>query len=468
MAETVAEAIKPEFQGKEPFPTWRIVVWSLGTVGSTIIGSLAGLMTYFYVPPETSQSDFPQFLSNGTILGITIIGLIGYIGTILGILIAPFVANWSDRSKARVGRRKIFMLVSFLPVGLFTYLMFVPPVDHVSSINAVWLLAIIVFLNIFRALYGVSGALIPEFSSNSNILMKFNTYSSIGWVIGYIIGSQAIYLIKDALINTGMSPVEAFRVTVGGLVAISSILAALQVWVVDERRYGSGKSSQIHLIKSLKMAFSNKTFVLYTLTNQVYYWADGFFQSGLVYFVTIIFGYSDSMLIAFGAIIMGLAFVIYPFVGTMAKKTGKKNLYMLALVAMTVITFLLGFADKLPFPVKIVSWILVAMIAVPGAITGIIPGAINNEIIREDTLRTGEAKEASFGAAAGLLTAIPSGFVNLVLPSLLLLGRSAANPTGVRTVATVSALCNLGALLMLYFLFDEKKLLASLKQHGYE
>jgi hypothetical protein len=118
--------------------------------------------------------------------------------------------------------------------------------------------------------------------------------------------------------------------------------------------------------------------------------------------------------------------------------------------------------------VKITSWILVAMIAVPGAITGIIPGAINNEIVREDTLRTGEAKEASFGAASGLLTAIPSGFVSLVMPSLLLLGRSVENPTGVRTVATVSALCNLGALLMLYFLFDEKKLLASLKKHGYE
>jgi GPH family glycoside/pentoside/hexuronide:cation symporter len=468
MTDSAAEVIKPEFQGKEPFPTWRIVVWSLGTVGSTIIGSLAGLMTYFYVPPQTTQSDFPQFLSNGTILGITIIGLIGYIGVILGILITPFIANWSDRSKSRMGRRKAFMLVSFLPIGLFTYLMFVPPVDHVSSANAVWLLAIVVFLNLFRALYNVSGALVPEFSSNSNILMKFNTFSSIGWVIGFIIGSQAVYMIKDALINTGMSPVEAFRITVGGLVAISSILAALQVWVVDEKRYGSGKSSQIHLLKSLKMAFSNKTFVLYTLTNQVYYWADGFFQTGLVYFVTIIFGYSDSMMIAFGAIIMGLAFVIYPFVGTVAKKTGKKKLYMFALVAMTVITFLLGFADKLPFPVKITSWILVAMIAVPGAITGIIPGAINNEIVREDTLRTGEAKEASFGAASGLLTAIPSGFVSLVMPSLLLLGRSAENPTGVRTVATVSALCNLGALLMLYFLFDEKKLLASLKKHGYE
>ncbi|HCS38389.1 MAG TPA: hypothetical protein DIW44_02245 [Anaerolineaceae bacterium] len=453
---------------QEPFPTWRIVLWALGGVGSTIIGSLVGLMTYFYMPPQISQSSFPQYLSNETILGITILGLIGYVGGILVVLINPFISQWSDRSKNRIGRRKIFMLISFLPISILCYLVFSPPVDHISSANAVWLFSIIVILNIFRSLYGVSGAIVPEFSSNSNILMKFNTYNSIGWVFGFIIGSQAIYLIKDAFINLGMSPVDAFRLTVGGLIIFSTILVALQIWVVDERRYGSGKTSQVNLLTALKMTLSNKIFVLYTLANQVYFWGDGFFQAGLVYFVTIIFGYSDSMMIAFGGTILGLSFIIYPFVSTMAKKTGKKNLLMIALLIMSVVMIALGFADKLPFPVKITSWVLVAIIALPGAITGIIPGAISNEIVREDCLRTGEAKEANFGAAAGLITAIPSGFVGLVMPSILLLGRSTENPAGVRLLAVISAICMVAALLMLYFLYDEKKILASLKKFGYE
>jgi len=112
--------------------------------------------------------------------------------------------------------------------------------------------------------------------------------------------------------------------------------------------------------------------------------------------------------------------------------------------------------------------VLVALIAIPGAITGIIPGAINNEIVREDCLRTAEPKEASFGAAAGLITAIPSGFVSLILPSILLLGRSVEHPTGVRWVAITSSVCNIAALLLLYFLYDEKKTLRSLKAFGYE
>jgi Na+/melibiose symporter-like transporter len=468
MDDTSANAAAPGNPVKESFPTWRIVIWALGTVGSTIIGSLAGLMTYFYIPPQTSQSYFPQYLSNATILGITILGLISYVGGILLVIINPFISSWSDRSRWRLGRRKVFMLLSFLPISILSYLVFAPPLDHVSAVNAIWLFSIVVLLNVFRALYGVSGALVPEFSSSSRILMQFNTYSSIGWVFGFIIGSQAVFMIKDALMSSGMSAVDAFRITVGGLIGISTLLVALQVWVVDERRYGTGRSSQVNLWMALKMTFSNRTFVLYTLTNQVYAWGDGLFQNGLVYFVTIIFGYSDSMMVAFGGTILGLSFIIYPFVSTMAKWTGKKNLYMIALVGMAVIMLVLGFADKLPFPLGVTSWVLVALIALPGAITGIIPGAINNEIVREDCLRTGEAKEASFGAAAGLITVIPSGFVNLIMPSILLLGRSADNPTGVRLVAVISAVCMLAALLLLYFLYDEKKILASLKKFGYE
>jgi glycoside/pentoside/hexuronide:cation symporter, GPH family len=455
-------------QGIEPFPTWRIVVWALGSVGSTIIGSLAGLMTYFYVPPQTTQTDFPQYLSNQTILGITLLGFISYTGGILVVVINPFISNWSDRSRSRLGRRKVFMLVSFLPISLLSYLVFAPPVDQVSPVNATWLLTIVVLLNVFRSLYGVSGALVPEFSSSNRILMQFNTYSSIGWVFGYIIGSQGIFLLKNALIQAGMSPVEAFRITVGSMIAISTILVSMQVWVVDEHRYGNGKTSHVKVWTALKMTFSNRTFVLYTLTNQVYFWGDGLFQAGLVYFVTIIFGYPDSMLVAYGGTILALSFIIYPFVSTMARWTGKKNLYMIALLMMAIIMLVLGFADRFPLPVSITSWVLVALIALPGAITGIIPGAINNEIIREDCLRTGEAKEASFGAAAGLITAIPAGFVNLIMPSILLLGRSTENPAGVRWVAGISALCMVAAFLLLYFLYDERKIQRSLKTFGYE
>lgn len=453
---------------KEEFPLWRIILWSLGGVGSTIIGSLTGLMTYFYVPPETSQAAFPQYLSNKTILGFTLVGLIGYLGGLIAVAYNPFVSSRSDRSKSRIGRRKIFMLVSFLPISILSYFMFAPPVDHVSSVNAFWLFAVIILLNIFRATYGVSGALVPEFGSTNKIIMRFSTFNAIGWVLGYIIGSQLIFMIKDALVSTGLSPVQAFRLTVGGLIFISTIFLLLQILVVDEKRYGTGKSSTFALWPALKMTFQNRTFMLYTLTNQVYNWGDGFFQTGLLYFVTIIFGLNERMLFPFGAALLGIAFVIYPLVPAVAKRTGNKMLYEISLGIMFVLMLMFAWADKIPVSAQILPWILVTILAIPSAITGIIPGAITNEIIREDCLRSGIAKEASFNAASGLITAIPGGFVGLIMPSLLLLGKSVQNPLGVRIVAMVSAGCMLLAFIMLKLFYNEKRLTASLKEHGYE
>jgi Na+/melibiose symporter-like transporter len=201
---------------KEPFPTWRIVVYSLGGIGSSLIGSLAGLLTYFYVPPETTQAAFPVFISTQTILGLTLVGVIGYLGNLLSVLLGPVVASWSDRSRSRIGRRKIFMLVSFVPVSVFSYLLFQPPVPGISPLNAGWLLAVVLLLNLFRSAYNVNGALVPELGTSSKIIMRFSTYSAIGWLAGYVVGSQGIFVIKDALMDSGLSAVDAFRLTVGG------------------------------------------------------------------------------------------------------------------------------------------------------------------------------------------------------------------------------------------------------------
>jgi len=453
---------------QEAIPTWKIVVFSLGGIGNAIIGSLMGLLTYFYVPPETAQAAFPAFITTKTFLGLTFVGLSGFIGNLLFLLLGPLVANWSDRSRSRMGRRKAFMLVAFLPLAAFTYLLFAPPVAGVSAANAAWLIAVIVFLNISRALYNVSGALVPEFGVNSGIIMKFGTYGAITWLVGYVMGSQLIFLVKDLLMRGGMSPVDAFRLTVGALIALSTVLLALQVFVVDEKRYGSGKASAIALLPALKKALGNRNFVLFTLIQQVYFWGDGFFQGGLVYFVTVLFGLPESMMLAFGGTIVLLSLVLYPIVGSVASKVGKKKLFLAALAVMTVVMVLFAFAGIIPLPRIVLAWIIVALTAAPSAVTGIIPGAMTNEIVREDCLRTGQPNEASFGAAAGILTAIPSGFVGLVMPSILLLGKGAANPAGIRLVALAGAACMALAFVALAAFYREKKLLASLASYGYE
>ncbi len=450
------------------FPTWRIALMALGTVGTTIIASLTGLLTYFFVPPETSQAAFPMYLPANGPFGLTWVGVTAYVAGLLTFFAAPLISSWSDRSKSKFGRRKVFMLWSFIPVAVMSYLLFSPPVNGVSELNVVYLFGVVILLNIFRTMYNVSGALVPELGTTSKIIMTFGTFNAIGWLVGYIVGSQLVFLVKDLLMESGLSALDAFKTTVGSMIAISALLSAVQILAIDENKYGSGISSTVKLFPALKKALTNKTFVLYTLTQQAYFWGDGLFQIGLVYFVTILFGLPDSMMLVFGATMVVIALVTYPLVNYAVKFVTKKTLFTIALLMMVVIMLLFAFSQFIPLDRMTLAWIIVVLSALPNGITGIIPGAITNEIIREDSVRTGEAKEATYGAASGILTLIPAGIPALVAPSLLLLGRSVENDSGVRTLALVASACFFGGFLMLRFFYNEKKLQTSLRAHGYQ
>jgi len=430
------------------------------------MSSLVGLLTYFYLPPETSEAAFPVYLSTRTIFGVTIFGLVTYVSGLFPIIFNPIVSSLSDRSKSPLGRRRLFMIIGFLPVAVFSFLAFSPPVDGVSDANALYLFLVLIFLHLFRTVFGVSNALIPELGRTSKLMMLMNTFNSVGWIIGFIIGSEAVFVVKEALMHTGMNAVDAFRVTLGGLIAISALLNIAQILVIDEKRYCRGVSSNTPLFPALKKAITNRSFLLFVFTQQVYYWGDGFFQMGLVYFITILFGLPESMMLTFGAVLVALSLAFYPLVNMAATKVSKKKLFSFGLFVQAGVMAMIGFSSIIPISGSVLIWIIVFFSAIVSAVTGIVPGAISGEIIREDAVRTGDPKEASFNAAMGLLTAIPAGFTTLAFPSLLLLGKSTSNPAGVKLIAIVGGLCMIAAMVMLRF-YNEKKIRASLEAHGY-
>jgi GPH family glycoside/pentoside/hexuronide:cation symporter len=469
MAETQnLPAQDPGSTARPAFPLWRIVLFSVGYGGATIIGTVTGLATYFYVPPESGQANFPQYLSNDTVLGFTIFGIITFVSGLLPTILGPFVASWSDRSKSRLGRRRVFMVASFIPIAVLSYMIFTPPVDHVSAVNAWYLLAIMMLLNVFRSLSGVSGAIAPEFGTSSKIIMYFSTFGSVGWILGYLVGSQVIYVIKDAFASQGMTTLDAFHITAGLLIAIGFLISIFQFAVIDEKKYGSGMSSSIKLWPALKKAFANRQYVTYILANQVYAWGDGIFNAGLVYYVTVNYRLPEYMMTVFGAALIGISLLLYPLVNIAARKFGKKKTFLAALAIMTVCMVLFAFPDITPLDRLVVAWIIVGLVSVYSAVTGIIPGAIINEIIREDCIRTGIPSEASYNAAGGLITAIPAGLPGLIIPSMLLLGKSPENHAGVTLVALVCGACLLAAGILIAFIYKEKKLMASLREHGYQ
>ena len=106
---------------------------------------------------------------------------------------------------------------------------------------------------------------------------------------------------------------------------------------------------------------------------------------------------------------------------------------------------------------------IVLIAAVPMAILGILPNAILADIAELDGLKTGSKREGLFYAARTLMSKLGQTVAILIFTSLLLLGRDAANPLGIRLTGPASAIFSLLAILF-FLIYNEKATLEEIEK----
>jgi Na+/melibiose symporter-like transporter len=451
--------------GQVGIPRWRIGFYAAGAFGSSLLSTAVGtLLAYFYLPPDTGAGGIPLLVERGSVfLGMTVIGLASFTGGLIGLLVDPAVGMLSDRSKARIGRRRLFMLAGAPPLALLSWLVFMPPFTGSSPINAAWVFVAVILSSTFTSVYGLPWtALQPELGPTSRDRMFISTLASVGWTLGFL-ASNAVFPLKDLLQSSGASPVLAFRMVMGGFAILGCVSMLLPVIFIDERRWGSSPVPGGSALRNLGDAFRNRDFVVNSSAMAVYGIADRLMLLGFVYFVTILMKREESVVFWLLAAVLFASLALYIPVNLAVRRAGKKRILLAgfafqALALGLVSTFSLASNAGIAL---VLLGIVIASMSLVGAITTIVPSALAADIIRADTARTGVHKEASFGGAATLIGKIPASLPGLLFPSLLLLGRSRENPAGVRLTALIGFFLMFVAIAILTR-YDERRTLATL------
>lgn len=450
----------------ERLPAGKKVIYALGQLGWSLASyGVANLINYFYLPSETAGgANFPPFVFTGAILGIvTIIGLVNAGGRVFDAITDPLIAGASDRSRSRLGKRRVFMAIGAAPFAILSVLVFVPPTSGESVANAVWLAVLVPLFYLFMTIYVVPyTALISEFGHDSNERLGISTALSITWALGFAIGNQ-VYAVRDALRAT-LGPVVSFQVTLAVFGGVSLILMLLPVLFIDERRYSENRVSKEGSFAALASAFRNRDFRVFTFSDFMYWLALTFIQTGISYYVTLLIGLPESFASLLMTVLFLLSFAFYVPINLIAKRTGKKRLLSIAFVVMSigfVVVFLLG---RLPLPGGVQGYMLVVLMAFPLAVFGILPNAIIADVAEADGIETGNYKAGVFFGARNLMMKLGISVANLVFPSFLLLGRTTANPLGVRLTAVAAfVFCIAG--LGLFLLYNERRVRGVLSKH---
>ncbi len=440
-------------------PLSKQIAYAFGMMGwGIMINLISVILVYLYLPPDSSG--LPILITQATIFGIfNVIALITASGRLIDAIYDPFIAQFSDQSKNPKGRRIPIMKWAIIPSLLFCVLIFFPMDNKESSMNIVWLCAMLILFYVASTSYIIPyNALLPELAHDSASQVRLATWQSVGYVVGIGTASNAFNLTDVLQSQFGIvSRLDALQVTVIILASIGAICMLIPVLTIDERKYGAKKPHAVAMREALREALTNRNFLLFIVADFSYFISVTIITSGLLYFVTVLLQLPESIGNKLMITMVLVSFIFYPITNMLARKVGKKKLVLFALVLLGAVFLGVYFLGQIPMNAYAQIFGLIGIAAIPFAVLNILPNAILAEIIDKDVEETGENKEAIYFAVRYFFVKIAQTFGIALFSMLLIYGKDVGDDGGVRMNGLVGCILCLVAALV-FTRFREKKI----------
>ncbi len=233
------------------YPGWVIT--------SSVVSSIG---IYFYLPPE--GAGLPALVSEEIFLGVlTAYGLARLIGGVVDSLADPFVGHYSDKSRSRLGRRRIFLIAGIVPMVGLPALLFFPPGEPGSFSVFVFLTIVLSLYYIFFTVYVAPWhALIPEIArteADRVSLSRLRAMVGGPMVMAYgILWLAGVGWFKDMGFDATTS--VQYVVLISCVFAFASCL--LPILAVDDSTFEAVPSS-MDMKEALTTTMANRPFLIY-------------------------------------------------------------------------------------------------------------------------------------------------------------------------------------------------------------
>ncbi len=439
-------------------------IFAVGQLGWSILsGIVSNWLVFFYQPSQEELAKGQTvFITQGTFLGLTAIGLITAFGRIFDAVTDPLIAGKSDRLKHRLGRRIPFMRAAAIPFAAVTVFLFMSPVNGTSTVNTISLfICAMLFYLCMTAYCTPYNALIPELGRTQETRINLSTFIS----VTYFFGTAFAYLVPNiaGMFEGSLGYAGSFRLTIGILSAVGMICMLVPAFLIDENVYADTTPSETPAFRSLAATFRNKDFRTFVASDILYWIALTLFQTGLSFYITVLMGLDSGMTFPLFAIMTAMSLVCYAPVNILAKKLGKKKLIAFAFIFFSFTFLVTAFAGLTPIPAFAYGVMIAVLAAVPMAILGILPQAVVADISEADKLDTGESRQGMFYAARTFAFKMGQSLSMLIFTSVAVINKDV--PIGGQgyglgyrlTAAIATVLCLLGGIVFLRY--DEKKIL---------
>ena len=417
------------------------VLYANGHLGFSILDNIFGVyLIFFLLPPK--ELALPQLVSNEPLfLGLTIVGLVIIFGRIIDSLADPLIAWWSDNATFKVGRRKFFLITGAVPFALTAALLFFPPADGVSAVNA-WYVAIILGLYFFFYTYYMSPnlALIPEVSANHSERISVTVTQAVFSIAGAGVVLMVVPMLWQGLESTGMSATGSFQLTIVILAVVAMVSMLLSALPIDERRFAGRSPAGVGLVESVRMTLANSRFITYMIATILYWFGFNVIRAIIAYYPVVLLGEPPEFQTLLMVALFGTAVVFFLLLPLLAKRFTNKQLMLAGMLSFAVLMVFTLFVDRFGEVRSIVALVHMGLMGFPVAVLLVIPNAAVSDLSELDGYKTGKNREAMFFGTQGLFMKINYGIAGAITASLFaFFGKDMAEPLGVKLAGPVGA-----------------------------
>jgi GPH family glycoside/pentoside/hexuronide:cation symporter len=360
--------------------TWTIALYSLPGAGVSFVYALFLVM-------------YLKFATDTLLISPFAVGGIFLVAKLWNALADPLIGTWSDRTRSRLGRRKIWLLGAALPLGLFTWMAWSPPEALHDAAEIAWVcVAVLGFYAAYTAFevpHAALGAELTHDPAARNRLFGTKYFvRSLGLVAALVFGSRVIRESASA----GRDAVDALALGAAVVTAALIVLAVLRLPTERADYQGRGGAD---LLSALGDVWKNEPARLLL----VVFFIESVGLGGLAVLVPYVTEYvllrpamNEPML----GLYMGSTFLAIPVWVWLARRFEKRKLWLFAMVQGGV-----GFGMLFWLDAGDVAWMAVSSLIAgsAGACGNSIGQSLKADLIDLDEHQTGERKEGAYFAA---------------------------------------------------------------------
>jgi len=313
----------------------------------------------------------------------------------------PLFGYFSDRTRSRFGRRRIYMLIGTVPLGFAAWIMFSLPKGLTGAAAFLAVLGSFWLVDTFHTMTTTPYyALTPELTRDYNERASLTSIRMVFSVFGYILGAASTTILAGVFQGNGLNLQQAWSATGAVFGGIAVITTLITTFSIKERPELAGEPSQLPALKAVLISFKNKPFIVLMIAFILSSFSFTVLTALVPYFIQYQLGMGDQVSFVLLAMLLTIGIFLIP-AKLISDRINKGPAYALGLFIASLAIITSFFFPQGATPLIYV----VAVVAGMGfSAQWVFPWSMLPDVVEYDEKMTGERREGIYYGLWAFLT----------------------------------------------------------------